>query len=158
MASTDGAILDFDGTLFTVITTTGTVANGIFTVAGTNATLTEFDNSSDLWPDAVATLSIPDTFVAAPDAGSTIDLYLFKQDVDGTLDEIPPTTTSAEGAHYVGSFKITANDVNNPQQFTFSMYGIRKCKFAFQNNSGQTMSFSAGATVKVEGLTLKPSA
>ena len=158
MASTDGAILDFDGTPTTVITTTGTVANGIFTVAGTNATLTEYDNSTDLWPDAVATLSVPDTFAAAPDADSTIDLWMIKQDVDGTLDEIPPTTTSAEGAHYVGSFKISASDLNNPQQFTFSLYGVRKAKFAFQNNSGQTMSFSAGATVKVEGVTLVPSA
>lgn len=158
MAATDGAILDFDGTQSTVIATTGTIGDGIFTVAGTNATLSEFDNSVDLWPDAVATLSVPDTFAAVPDANSTIDLYMFQQDVDAALDEIPPTTVSSEGAHFVGSFKIGATDVNHPQQFTFSLFGVRKCKFAFQNNSGQTLSFSAGNTVKIEGVTLKPSA
>ena len=154
----DNAIQIFDGTASTVITTTGTIADGIFTVASTNATITQFDNSTDLWPSAVVSLEIPDTFAAAPTVSNSIDLYICRDDLaGGTEDETAPTTTLQKGATFVGSFRMYATDENQPKELTISLIGIRKCRFFLQNNSGQTMSFASGATLKVEGVTLTPS-
>ena len=153
----NNAILVFDGTPTTVITTTATIATNIFTVSGTNATITEFDNSTDLWPMAKAVFSCPDTFAAAPAAGTTIDLYMCEQDIDGTKDEAAPSTTAQQGAKYIGSFRMYAADVDQPKVIHFSLSGIRKAKFYFQNKTAQTLSFSAGTTVKVEGYTLTAS-
>ena len=155
----NNAIQVFDGTPTTVITTTGTIADGVFTVGGTNATITQFDNSTVLWPAAVLSLEIPDTFAAAPTVGKTIDVYMCRDDLaGGTADETAPTTTLQKGATYVGSFRMYATDENQPKEIVISLLGVRKCRFFFQNNSGQTMSFSAGATLKCEGVTLTPSA
>jgi len=144
----------FDGTASTVIATTGVIADGIFTVASNNATITEFDNSTDLWPSAVLTLALPDTFLAAPDDGSTIDVYLCRQDLGGgTGDETAPTTTDQQGSDYVGSFRVYATDEAQEYGITVSLLGIRKCKFYLQNNTGTTLSYSAGATLKCEGVT-----
>ena len=155
----NNAIQIFDGTPSTVLVgATTTIADGIFSVGGTNATVTEFDNSTDLWPLAVATLVLPDTFLAAPDAGSTIDLYYTNNDIaGGTQDEVPPTTTLVQGAHYAGSFLCHAADIDQPMQTVISLIGIRKCNFYIQNNTGTTMSFSSGFTLKVEGFTYTPS-
>jgi hypothetical protein len=155
------AIMKFDGTPATVITgATTTIATDIFSVHGTNATITEFNNSSNLWPLALATLDMPDTFLAAPTAGTTIDLYMCHQDMTGDTgsDEVPPTTTDAQSAHYVGSFgPLYATDINQPLQIVISLAGVRRAKYFIQNNSGTTMSFSAGFTVKLEGFTYTPS-
>ena len=153
----NNAIQVFDGTPTTVITTTGTIADAAFSVASTNATVTEFDNSSDLWPLAVATLSIVDSWAAAPDDLSTVDLYMFKQDIDSTNDETAPSISSSEGAHYVGSFVVNDTDGAQYVQIVISLAGVRKCKFAILNNTGQTISYSAGNTVKIEGFTYTPS-
>lgn len=146
---------NFDGTPTTVITLTGTIADGVFTVDSTNATITQFDNSTDLWPSAVLTLDLVDTFAAAPDDGSTIDVYMCRDDIGGgTSDETAPTTTNQNGATYVGSFRIYATDENQPKGITISLLGIRKCRFFLQNNSGQTLSYSTGGTLKCEGCSL----
>ena len=155
----NNAVQIFDGTASTVITTTGTIADGIFTVASTNATITQFDNSTDLWPAAVLGLELPDTFAAAPTVGTTIDVYICRDDIaGGTADETAPTTTLQKGATFIGSFRMYATDENQPKEITVSLIGIQKCRFFLQNNSGQTMSFSSGATLKCEGCTLTPSA
>jgi len=144
----------FDGTPSTVITTTGTIADGIFTVDSTNATITQFDNSVDLWPSAVLTLALPDTFLAAPTVGSTIDVYICRDDLaGGTGDETAPTTTLQKGASYLTSFRLYATDEDQPKAQTVSLLGIRKCRFFLQNNSGTTLSYSSGATLKCEGVT-----
>jgi len=155
----NNAVQIFDGSPTTVIATTGTIADTIFSVNSTNATITQFDNSTDLWPLAVATLEMPDTFLAAPTAGTTIDLYMCRDDVGGgTADETAPTTALVKGAKYVGSFgPLYAVDENQPLECIISLVGVRKCRFFIQNNSGTTMSYSAGATVKVEGFTYTPS-
>lgn len=145
----------FDGTASTVITTTGTIADGIFTVASTNATITQFDNSTDLWAFARLTLDIPDTFAAAPTVDTTIDVYIIQDDLaGGTADETPPTTTIQKSAVYITSFRVYATDENQPMQRIISLSGVSKCRFYFQNNSGQTMSFSSGATLKCEGYSV----
>ena len=153
----NNAIMVFDGTPTTVISTTGTIADGVFSVASTNATHTEFDNSTDLWPLAIATLSIVDTFAAAPDANSTVDLYMIRQDVDSTNDVTPPTTSDKKGAVYMGSFPIYDTDEAQYQQIVTSLAGVQKAKFSILNNTGQTISYSAGNTVKIEGFTYTPS-
>jgi len=159
-AGTGDGIQEFDDTPTTVITTTATIATANFSVNSTNATITQFDNSTDLWPMAVASLQIPDTFSAAPTVGETIDLYMCRDDLaGGTADETAPTTTLQKGAKYVGSFgPLYAVDENQPLETIVSLAGVRKCRFFIKNNSGVTMSFSAGATVKVEGFTLTPRA
>lgn len=157
----DNAIQIFDGTPTTVLQgATTTIADGIFSVASTNATVTEFDNSTDLWPLAVATLKLPDTFAAAPTVGASIDLYMCRQDLAGdTADDVTaPTTTLQKGAKYVGSFApLYAVDEDQPLETIISLAGVRKAKFYIQNNSGATMSFSAGFTVEIEGFTYTPS-
>lgn len=154
------AIMKFDGTPSTVLQgATTTIADGVYSVHGTNATVTEFDNSVDMWPLAVATIEMPDGFASAPTAGSTIDLYMCRQDVGGgTNDETAPTTSSVEGAKYVGSFgPLTTSTSSQPLETVISLAGVRKAKFFIQNNSGQTMSYSSGFTVKIEGFTFTPS-
>ena len=156
---TGEAIQVFDGTATTVITTTATIANGIFTVGGTNATITQFDNSVDLWPMANLTLELPDTFSAVPTVSTTIDLYMCRDDLaGGTADQTAPTTTLQKGSVFVGSFRLYATDENQPNEKVVSLMGVRKCRFFLKNSSGVTMSFSAGATLKCEGFTMMPKA
>ena len=153
---TGQAVMVFDGTPTTVISTTGTIADGNFSVDSTNCTVTQFDNSTDLWPLAVATLSIVDTWAAAPDANSTVDLYMVKDDVDSTSDEDMPTLTVTSGAHYVGSFVVAGSDAAQYRQIVISLAGVRKCRFAIYNGTGQTISYSSGNTVKIEGFSYVP--
>ena len=150
--------MNFDGTPTTVIATTGTIADGNFTVSGTNATITEFDNSTDLWTMGLAVLSLPDTFVAAPTDGAFIELYMCKQDISSTLDETAPALADQKGAKRVALFRMYATDENQPKGEVFSLAGVRKAKFFLKNSCGQTMSYTAGATVTVEGFDPYPAA
>lgn len=147
----------FDGVVSTVITGTGTIADGVFAVAGTNAAITEYDNSAaaDRWPMARLTLAMPDTFDVAPTIGSTIDVYRF---ITSPIVEVPPTTALQKGAVYVGAFRLFAADLDQPKQIEISMLGVSKCKFSIQNKSDVVMSFSAGFTLKIEGFGFFPSA
>ena len=156
----NNAIQIFDGTPTTVLVgATTTIADGVFTVTGTNATVTEFDNSTDLWPLALATLKLPDTFASAPTVGATIDLYMCRSDLSGDADdETPPTTTLVKSAKYMGSFgPLYAVDEDQKLETVISLIGVRKAKFFLQNNSGATMSFSAGFTLELEGFSYTPS-
>ena len=155
----NNAIQVFDGTKSTVLVgATTTIADGIFSVSGTNATQTEFDNSVDLWPAAVMALTLPDTFASAPAAGTTIDLFWAENNVESTQDEVVPTTTAQQGAHFTGAFRLHNADIDQPMQIIISMLGRRKGYFHIQNNSGVVMSFSSGFKLTCEGCTLTPSA
>ena len=70
------------GSATTCISLTASLTNG--NVAGGTTVL---DNSTTLYPFAVATFNNPDTFGAAPTDKSTVDLYMVRQDVDGTSDD-----------------------------------------------------------------------
>jgi hypothetical protein len=148
----------FDGTASTVLTGTATLVTDNYSTSST-ATVTEFDNSTDLWPLAVATLQLPDTFSAAPTVGTTIDLYICPRDLAGGADDVTvPTATLQKGADYVGSFgPIYAVDEDQPLQTSISLIGIRKCTFAIFNGSGVSLAFSAGFVVKIEGQGFTPS-
>lgn len=139
----------------TVISLAATLANSANTYAGlANCTMNQLDNSTDLYPHLLAVLGVPDTFAAAPSAGSTIDLYMVLDDIDGTSDETPEpgATDIIYLAKYVGSFVLDNQDVATikPLIVLNALLGVKKARFCILNNSGQTMSYSSNAiTVKI---------
>lgn len=143
---------DFDGSMATFITTTGTIADGVFSVASTNATLIEFDNtaSSDKWTSCMIVLSA--TCATDPGDGTTIDIYMFETEIDGTVghDEVAPAIDEANGAKYVGSFKIPDGTSIIYSRADISLVGKKKFKLAILNNTGVVLS--SGATVKLEAF------
>lgn len=156
----NNAIMVFDGTPTTVLTgATAVVADTNFSVASTNCTETEWDNSADLWPLAKATFK--GTFTAAPDEGASIDLYYRENDLAGDAadDETAPTTTSQQGAKYVGTFRVpgTATTQYNIQ-IIISTLGFQKGYFSIKNAGGDTLEYTPTAwTVEIEGFSFTPS-
>ena len=159
----NNAIQIFDGTPTTVISITSTLVTANFSTSST-ATVTQFDNSTDLWPLAVATLRLDDgagPWSAAPTVGTTIDLYAYIEDIGGgTTDETAPTATLVKGANYMGSFgPLYAVDEDQPNQCVISLAGIEKCSFAIYNGSGASIVYTGGGNiVTIEGFTYTPSA
>jgi len=163
--TTGAAILDFDGTATEVITLAETITDG--RVVGGNA---EFDNSTDKWPLATATIRVQDTFGAAPTTGKTIDLYMIRGDIDGTsIDSSGDAAyaavnntaalTDTNGMEYCGSFVSDGNDEDFKRQMTISLVGVRKARFYIKNSLGTTLVYSTNAiTVKIEGFTYAPTA
>ena len=153
------AIMKF-GSATTVISHAAALGDGANTYSAiTN--MTELDNSTTLYPLAIAVLDIADTFAAAPDDGGTLDLYMMINEVDGaSSDELPaPAATDIKRAHYVGSFSVTDLDVAVRQQITISLVGVQKADFFLVNNCGQSTSYTSNAmTVKVTPFTYTPSA
>jgi hypothetical protein len=148
------------GSPTTVISLAATLASGSNTYAGlANCTMTQLDNSSTLYPYAKAVLEIPDTFAAAPTAGSTFDLYMIEDDIDGTQDEAPEpgATDILYLAKYVGSFVMDNQDVATYKAITISLHGVQKARYAVQNNCGQTSSYSTNPlVVKITPFTYAP--
>jgi len=159
----NNAIQVFDGTATTVLAITATLVTANFTTSGT-ATITEFDNSTDLWPAARASIRLDDgaaPWSAAPTVGTTLDLYMYPQDIGGgTTDHTIATATLVKGGLYVGSFgPLYAVDEDQPLSFSFSLAGIEKAKFALWNGSGVSIVYASGGhIVTIEGHTLTPSA
>jgi hypothetical protein len=144
------------GSATTVISIGATLANAANTVA---ADATQLDNSTLNYPYAMAVLNINDTFAAAPTAGSTIDLYMTRDDIDGTTDEtpVPAATDILYLAKYVGSFVIDNQDVATVKAINISLLGVQKARFFMLNNTGQTISFtSVNTTVKVTPFSFVP--
>ncbi len=140
-------------TATTAITTTGTIADGSFSVDGNNATIVEIDNSGN-WPQHKVTL-IGAVFSVAPDVGGGINLHLSETEVDGTAthDEALPALADDNGAKYRKWFKL--NDVTSAQYAAVIIptINIRKFKLAIEVDAGQTMS--SGTVVKAEGCSLE---
>lgn len=143
----------YSGSTTTVLSLAATLASAANTYDGlANNTLTQLDNSTGLYTDAVAVLGIPDTFAAAPTAGGTIDLYATLEDIDGTSDETPVPASSdiIYLARYMGSWVVDNQDVAQIKPINISLLGIRKAKFHIVNNTGQTISYSSNpTTVKI---------
>lgn len=143
----------FSGSTTTVISHAATLANAANTYNGlTGCTMTQLDNSSGLYTDAVAVIGIPDTFAAAPTAGSTIDLYAIIDDVDGTSDETPEPGANdiLYLARHVGSWGLDNQDAATIKAINISLIGIKKARFCILNNSGQQLSYSSNPiTVKI---------
>lgn len=162
----NNAIQIFDGTPTEVITeTTANLADADY-MGGDLV----FDNTTDLWPLAVATLFV--TGFGADPSGGTVDLYLMKGDMGaGTENEdagstaygasVTATSASAlgKGLHYVGSFQFDADSGgtgNQRKAITISLAGIKEAYFYIDNQTGTTLT--QPVTVDVEGFTYTPSA
>lgn len=148
------------GSATTVISLAATLASAANTYNGlTGCTMTQLDNSTNLYPYAKAVLSIPDTFAAAPTAGGTVDLYLIEDDIDGTSDETPEPGSAGiiYLARYVGSWVLDNQDVAHIKPINISLDGVKKARFCIVNNSGQQISYSSNpTTVKVTPFTYAP--
>lgn len=134
------------GSATTVISLTAALSNG--NVAGGTTLL---DNSTDLYPFARAVLDVPDTFAGAPTNLSTVDLYMVRQDVDGTSDDTSaPTSADVEAAEYVGSFLIYDTDEQQRRTINIDLHGVTKAYFYIFNNTGQALSYTSNPiTVKI---------
>lgn len=148
------------GSATTVISHAATLANAANTYSGlAGCTMTQLDNSTLLYPKALAVLTINDTFAAAPTAGGTVDLYMYLEDVDGTNDEtpVPGATDVLYLAKYVGSFVVDNQDVATRKAIVIDLEGVQKAQFCILNNSGQTISYtSVATTVKVTPFSYAP--
>lgn len=148
------------GSPTTVISHAAVLAGGSNTYSSmSGCTMTQLDNSVDLYPYARAVLNIPDTFVAAPTAGGTVDLYMTQDDVDGTTDEspVPAAADIAYLAKYVGSFVVDNQDVAHVKPIVISLEGVQKAQFYILNSSGQQIHYSSNpTTVKITPFTYAP--
>ena len=148
------------GSPTTVISHAATLANAANTYSGlSGCTMTQLDNSTNLYPRALAVLNINDTFAAAPTAGGTVDLYMTLDDVDGTTDEtpLPGATDILYLARLVGRFVVDNQDVATVKAITISLDGVQKAQFYILNNTGQTISYtSVATTVKITPFSYKP--
>jgi hypothetical protein len=147
------------GSSTTVISHAATLASGANTYSGlSGCTMTQLDNSL-LYPHAKAVLNITDTFSAAPTAGTSVDLYMTHDDVDGTTDEtpLPGATDILYNATYVGSFILDNQDVATVKAIIISLHGVQKAQFYILNNSGVTISYASTAiTVKITPFSYEP--
>lgn len=143
----------YDGSPTTIQNQATDIANGNF-----SGSPTQLDNSALDYPWALLMAEFPD-WAAAPTARSTVDVYMQKDDVDGTDDETgDPSGTSPGGAQHVGSFILYATDELQRRAVVVSMQGVRKARFFFMNNSGQNMNNDGGTNfvVKATLFTVKP--
>lgn len=148
------------GSATTVISHAAALANAANTYTGlTGLTMTQLDNSTNLYPLARAVLGIPDTFAAAPTAGGTVDLYMTLDDIDGTSDETPVPATSdiIYLAKFVGSWIVDNQDVALIKPIVISLEGVQKAQFYILNNCGQQLSYTSNPiTVKITPFTYAP--
>ena len=159
----NNSILIWDGTPTTVISLSETITDTY--IVGGN---TVFDNSTDAWPLALATIRIQDTFGAAPTTGNTINLYMIRGEIESGVDSSGDAAYAAvanaaalidsNGMEYLGSCVVDGNDEDFKRQITISLNGIREARFYIENSTGQTLVYSTNPiTVKIEGFTFTPS-
>lgn len=148
------------GSPTTVISHAAALASAANTYSGlAGCTMTQLDNSTALYPRALAVLGIPDTFAAAPTAGGTIDLYMTLDAIDGANAETPaPAATDILYlAKLVGRWVVDNQDVANIKPIVISLDGAQKAQFYILNNSGQQISYTSNpTTVKITPFSYKP--
>ena len=150
----------FDSTTTTVISLSETISDTY--IVGGN---TELDNSTNLYPLAVATLEVTDTFGAAPTG--PINLYMVRGDTDGTSNDTnfgytskanSDAVTDPSDAEYLGSWNPDA-DAAYRKQITISLNGVKQAKFYIQNDTNTTLVYSSNPiTVKITPFTMGPAA
>jgi hypothetical protein len=159
----NNAIQIFDGTATEVISeATSDPADG--TVFGGTSV---WDNTSDLWPMAIATLFVTDS--ATTLAVGSCDLYCMKGNVgSGAEDEdaggityglslaASTAETQTQGLHYMGSFSFDSDLGAQRRTITISTLGIKEAYFYLVNNCVNAMG--QPITLDIEGFTLTPSA
>lgn len=128
----------YSATTTTVIDLTADLTNGS-TAGGT----TMLDNSTDKYPFALATFNNPGTFGAAPTNLAPVDLYMVRQDTDGTNDDTSaPTSSDVEAAELVLSFPVYDTDEEQRVTLSFDLRGAQKAYFYILNRTGQTITGS----------------
>jgi len=151
MAISTDALVEFFGTQDTLGTSSATVADGAFSVAGDLSTWTNDDDA----PRASVTALID--YASAPDANSVINLYLRLLNTESTNDQETP---DANFTHtYVGS--IPVNDVTTNQYITIDITlpnskTSQEYEFYIENQTGQTIQ--AGWDLYVTPKTYGPHA
>jgi len=148
-------IQKFSTSTTTAIDLTADLTNN--NVGGGSALL---DNSTELYPYAIAVFNNPGTFGAAPTNNSTVNLYAVLQDVDSTSDDTAaPTGTDVESARFMGAFPIYDTDEEQRVSIDISLAGIRKAYFYIENKTGQTITGTGSHIyVKITPYTVTPSA
>ncbi len=148
--STDAAI-NFFGTQDTLGTSSATVADAAFSIAGDLSTWTNDDDA----PQASVTALID--YSVAPDANSVVNLYLRLLNTQSTNDQETP---DANFQHtFVGSFPV--NDVTTNQYITIDIslpngQTSQQYEFYIENVTGQTIQ--AGWDLYVTPKTIGPHA
>jgi len=148
--STDAAI-EFFGTQDTLGTSSAAVADGAFSIASDLSTWTNDDDA----PQASVVLLA--NFSVAPDANSSINLYLRPLNIQSTNDQEIP---DANFQHtYVGSFPV--NDVTTAQYINIQISlpnnaASQNYEFYIENQTGQ--SLPAGWDIFVTPKTIGPHA
>lgn len=152
MAISTDALIEFFGTQDTLGTTTSAVADAAFS-DGTND-LTAWTNDDDA-PQASIILSV--TYSVAPDANSSVNLYLRPLNIQSTNDQDVP---DANFLHtYAGSFPV--NDVTTAQYCLIEIdlpntKTSQEYEFYVENQTGQSMP--AGWDIYVTPKTVGPHA
>ena len=145
----------------TVVSVAANMTNG--QVAGNNTML---DNSTNKRTRAIATLYVSG-FATAPTADLGFELWMTRQDTDGTPDDTagsgvnatPATPTngfqSTQGAELVGFFPVA--QVTSAQRITREIVfdRVAKANYFIRNQTGVTANAGAGTelTVKVTPFT-----
>ena len=151
MAIGTGSLVEFFGTQDTLGTSSATVADAAFSIAGDLSTWTNDDDA----PRASVTALID--FAVTPTASSVVNLYLRPLNTQSTNDQEIP---DANFTHtYVGSFPV--NDVTTNQYITIDIslpnaYTSQQYEFYIENKTGQTIQ--AGWDIYVTPKTYGPHA
>lgn len=132
MTISTNAAIEFFGTQDTITGSGATVADGAFGAAGTTWT-----NDDDA---RYASIILSASYTTAPDANSSVNLYLRLLNIQSTNDQDVP---DANFQHvYVGSFPL--NDVTTQQYIPIDIIlpnqkSSQEYNFYIENNGGQTM-------------------
>lgn len=139
----------------TVINLTADLTNN--SVAGGTTLL---DNSTEKYPRALAVFNNPGTFSAAPTNLSTVNLYMVRQDVDGTSDDTSaPTGADIEAAEWVGTFPMYDTDEEQRVTIEIDLRGALKAYFYIENKTNVTITGAASNIyVKITPFTYAPAA
>jgi hypothetical protein len=143
-----------EGASTTVIDLAADITN-----TNTGGGTTALDNSTLKYPFADATLHVPGTFSAAPTNLSVVNLYMVRQDVDGTADDTSaPSGADVEAAEWVGAFPIHDTDEEQRITIPIDLRGVLKALFYIENRTGVTMIGTAvgNITVKIKPYSWGP--
>ena len=154
MAISTGSAIEFFGTQDTLGTSSAARADGAFSQA---SDLSTWVNDDDAVSASVTLLANWTT--TAPDANTSVNLYLRLLDVEGTNDGTIP---DANFQHtYVGSFPL--NDATGAQYITIDI-GLpnsvtsQNYEFYIENQSGSAESLPAGWDIYVTPKAIGPHA
>ena len=134
MAIATDAAIEFFGTQDTLGTSSAAVANDAFSIAGDLSTFTNDDDAPQ------ASVILLANFSVAPDANSSINLYLRPLNIQSTNDGDVP---DANFQHiFVGSFPL--NDVTTAQYILITIAlpntkTSQEYEFYVENKSGQSL-------------------